>query len=158
MLPFTENNKPVFWLQYDKNTDEFCPEAIELKMSFAKANYDLDGNEMTFCNTLDSDKPEEISQNIETTQSNEEEIWDENQTDWETLVEKKTLIDIDPELAKKVDSIFIKIEEKYSQEEKMKLYKKLKQKFLILKTISKYQQKEITQLFIDYVLVNIPNN
>lgn len=44
LLPFIENNKAVFGVEYNLNCDEFCEKAINKKFSFLKSDYELRGN------------------------------------------------------------------------------------------------------------------
>jgi hypothetical protein len=49
LLPFIDENKPVFGVEYELSKNNFCDNANKLKFSFLKMNYDLDG-ERDSCN------------------------------------------------------------------------------------------------------------
>ena len=43
LLPFIENGKAVFGVEYELSTNQFCNKANEMDFSWLKTNYDLDG-------------------------------------------------------------------------------------------------------------------
>jgi hypothetical protein len=164
---FIENDKPVFWLQYNKTLNDFCPKAQEMKMSFALANYQLDGTKMEFCNNLwdyyqNIDEKEDVQiaiwetknideQDINITDEDSQEVWEEEEIEYIHPLKENN-----PELAQKVDIIFEKIESKYSQEEKNILYNKLKQKLLLAKMTGQYSRNQNARWLVSYILENIP--
>ncbi len=47
LLPFIEQGKAVFGVEYELETDEFCEEANEMQFSWLKMDYDLDGEKIS---------------------------------------------------------------------------------------------------------------
>lgn len=47
LLPFIQNNKAVFGVEYELDTKDFCEEANRLKFSWLKMEYSLDGNRIS---------------------------------------------------------------------------------------------------------------
>jgi len=47
LLPFIAANKPVFGIEYELDTDSFCPQANQMNFDFIKKNWDLDAWRIT---------------------------------------------------------------------------------------------------------------
>ncbi len=47
LLPFIEQNKAVFGVEYEREPETFCEEAITMKLSWLKMEYDLDGGRIS---------------------------------------------------------------------------------------------------------------
>jgi hypothetical protein len=55
-LPFINQNKPVFNIEYNLATSAFCPQANTMRFSSQKKDYDLDATPTTYCWTQTSSK------------------------------------------------------------------------------------------------------
>lgn len=53
LQPFIAQNKAVFGVEYEIATSAFCPQANSMNLSFARANYDLDGTLWEVCWAMD---------------------------------------------------------------------------------------------------------
>lgn len=53
LQPFINQNKAVFGVEYELVTSAFCPQANSMHLSFARANYDLDGTLWEVCWSAD---------------------------------------------------------------------------------------------------------